>query len=77
MKYKNKNNRMIARFRVGNEYWRPEEEKKCRISEADEETIEHLTRYCEEWLRRTSAQHLSNEQQPDVPWMRKVKKVQM
>ncbi|EZA53803.1 hypothetical protein X777_06867 [Ooceraea biroi] len=46
--------RRLARFRLGNEmragqYWKEEEERKCRICGKEEETWEHVWEKCRDW----------------------------
>lgn len=70
--------RIIARFRLGNEeaanqYWKKEEEKRCRICHQDRETINHLRRDCIEALTHpASTANILHEEHADVTWMKKV-----
>ena len=47
----NGNQKIIARFRLGNEensnkYWLKEEQRACRVCSWEEETLEHIWRFC-------------------------------
>lgn len=49
--YRGRNQKMIARFRCGNEelensYWKEERKRICRICGEEKETIEHLIKVC-------------------------------
>ena len=50
MKWKDR--RILARFRCGNEtkareYWKEEDEKRCRLCERNEEDLRHVIEECE------------------------------
>ncbi|XP_011881812.1 PREDICTED: uncharacterized protein LOC105569733 [Vollenhovia emeryi] len=80
-KYKGRDQRMIARYRCGNEeegskYWRKEEERVCRICGEKKETLEHLRSDCVETLRDDrNIKDILKDTGEGADWMRKVIKL--
>jgi len=73
------NQKMIARWRCGNEvegngFWKTEEEKKCRICGVEEECIEHIMFHTriKIWLGEILDERGKREV---VKWMREIKKL--
>jgi len=72
---KKKERIILARYRCGNEmkgrqYWREEEERKCRICGVEDETIEHVLERCEATKGGTRKEDLLNDEGKglDVIW---------
>lgn len=76
---KKKNRCLIARFRYGNkckgnQYWKEEENKACRICEREIESLEYVTRTCQTTKSDIRIKELLNEDGRDLEDMRRIEK---
>lgn len=70
---------MIARYRCGNEtrgsqYWREEEERKCRVCERTEENLIRVLNKCEETKGELRIEEFLSENEKGWEKMRKTER---
>lgn len=76
--YKGRDQKLIARFRCGNEerrnkYWKNEQDKRCRLCMDTEESIDHLASNCRSIGKTTRTIHeLLSDTGEGADWMRKI-----
>lgn len=78
-KKKRKDRCLIARFRCGNEcrgnqHWKEEEDKVCRICKEETESLEHVTERCQTTKSDMQKEDLLNEDGRGLEDMKRIEK---
>lgn len=77
---KDKNRKLIVRYRCGNEvrvkdYWKEEEEKVCRVCKNGEESMWHILRECNWTKRKESLEEVLGEEGRGIEIIKEIERL--